>query len=140
MKSKNEITKGLGVKLKYYRVDRGLSLSELSDLSEVSASYIHRIENGERRSPSIVLLNKISKALAIPIESLLDISREERELELQGIDEVILGNNFMINKKAVEMEVKIKIIELLEFIISSETVDRNKMIYELLGKVDELKC
>jgi len=47
-----------------FRLEKGLSLSELSRRSGVAVSHIHNIEGGHR-VPSITVLCKISKALNV---------------------------------------------------------------------------
>jgi len=48
-----------------YRIEKGLSLSELSRMSGVAVSHIHNIE-GDTKNPTIATLCKISKALGVP--------------------------------------------------------------------------
>ena len=48
-----------------YRLERKLSLSELSRMSGVAISHIHNIEGG-LKVPSITILCKLSKALNVP--------------------------------------------------------------------------
>lgn len=59
----------IGDKLKSIRKLKGLSSSELEQLSGVSQSSISKIENN-LQSPSIENLNKICDALEIPISML----------------------------------------------------------------------
>ena len=48
-----------------HRLEKGLSLSELSRMSGVAVSHIHNIESG-LKVPSITILCKLSKALNVP--------------------------------------------------------------------------
>ena len=139
MKNKNDITKNLGMALKYYREDRGMSMSDLSLASGVSCSYISRLELSQRKAPSIVLLHKIAKGLSIPIEALLDISKPETGETILDFAGIILANEFKINEKIVDMELKKYIIELIGFIVDSENEDKNKIIYKILDKVDDIR-
>jgi transcriptional regulator with XRE-family HTH domain len=54
---------GLGVALRKLRERRTLSLREISQLSAVDHAYIHRLETGEKDSPSDDLLDKLLKVL-----------------------------------------------------------------------------
>jgi len=58
---------GLGVALKTLRERRTLSLRELSQLSSVDHAYVHRLETGEKNSPSDELVGKLLKVLK-PVE------------------------------------------------------------------------
>jgi transcriptional regulator with XRE-family HTH domain len=54
---------GLGVALKTVRERRTLSLREVSQLSTVDHAYVHRLETGEKTSPSQELVGKLLKVL-----------------------------------------------------------------------------
>ena len=54
---------GLGVALRTLRERRTLSLREMSQLSTVDHAYVHRLETGEKHSPSQELVGKLLKVL-----------------------------------------------------------------------------
>lgn len=54
---------GLGVALKTLRERRTLTLREVSQLSTVDHAYVHRLETGEKTSPSHDLVSKLLKVL-----------------------------------------------------------------------------
>ena len=51
--------------LRLLRISNDLSIKELSEISGISASYIAEIENGNKESPSIDIIDKYSKALNV---------------------------------------------------------------------------
>ncbi|MFD1020290.1 helix-turn-helix domain-containing protein [Thalassobacillus hwangdonensis] len=61
----------IGRRLKELRLDKGISLSELSRRSGVSKSYISNIERGVQKNPSLIVLRKLSKTLDVTIEQLV---------------------------------------------------------------------
>jgi transcriptional regulator with XRE-family HTH domain len=63
---------GLGTALRTLRERRTLSLRELSQLSTVDHAYVHRLETGEKTSPSPELIGKLLKVLK-PTEREADI-------------------------------------------------------------------
>lgn len=63
---------GLGVALHKLRERRTLTLRELSQLSTVDHAYVHRLETGEKTSPSDELIGKLLKVLK-PTEREADI-------------------------------------------------------------------
>lgn len=65
---------GLGVALRKLRERRTLNLRELSQLSSVDHAYVHRLETGEKTSPSEELVGKLFKVLK-PSEREADIVR-----------------------------------------------------------------
>jgi transcriptional regulator with XRE-family HTH domain len=56
-------TSALGVWLKGLRDERGLSLRELAQRSEVDHAYIHRLETGAKEAPSGDVISKLIPAL-----------------------------------------------------------------------------
>ena len=54
---------GLGAALKTLRERRTLSLREVGQLSSVDHAYVHRLETGEKTSPSQDLVEKLLKVL-----------------------------------------------------------------------------
>ncbi|NRT78640.1 helix-turn-helix transcriptional regulator [Clostridium beijerinckii] len=58
--------------IKTYREKANISKSKLSRMIGVSPSYITMLESGEKTNPSLEVIVKISKALAIPPEELAD--------------------------------------------------------------------
>ncbi|MBQ6921398.1 MAG: helix-turn-helix transcriptional regulator [Bacilli bacterium] len=59
----------LGMRIRYLRKQKGLSQLDLSLEAEVNKNYISDLERG-RRNPSILLLEKICKALDIDLATL----------------------------------------------------------------------
>lgn len=53
----------LGFLLRRLREDRGLSLRELGQLASVDHAYIHRLENGDKESPSEDVLTRLIRGL-----------------------------------------------------------------------------
>jgi HTH-type transcriptional regulator, competence development regulator len=53
----------LGVLLQWLRNQRGLSLRELAQLSDVDHAYIYRLETGDKESPSVDVISKLLRAL-----------------------------------------------------------------------------
>ncbi len=56
----------LGTLLRNRRLEAGLSLSQLSDLTGLHKSYLARIEVGDVRQPSTENLQRIAAALELP--------------------------------------------------------------------------
>jgi XRE family transcriptional regulator, master regulator for biofilm formation len=61
----------VGQRIKYLREQKGLTINELSFLSNVSKSYISSIERGIQKNPSIKVLMKISLTLDTPLENII---------------------------------------------------------------------
>jgi XRE family transcriptional regulator, master regulator for biofilm formation len=76
----------IGRNINVIRRRRGLSLSELSEKSGISKSYLSNIERNIHKNPSIHIIEKISIVLNVDLNTLLikdampDIFLEELEL------------------------------------------------------------
>jgi transcriptional regulator with XRE-family HTH domain len=64
--------KRFGVVLKDLRARRGLSQQTLADRVGVSDAYIAMLETGTRRNPSLILLQRLARALGVPVTRLLE--------------------------------------------------------------------
>ena len=74
----------IDTRLKFLREKNGISVYKLSKLSEVSSTYIHEIESGEKQ-PTVLILKKICDALNISLSAFfrpLDNSNEVTESPL----------------------------------------------------------
>ena len=59
----------LGMRIRYLRKQKGMSQLDLALEAEVNKNYISDLERGSR-NPSILILEKISKALGVSLEIL----------------------------------------------------------------------
>jgi transcriptional regulator with XRE-family HTH domain len=84
---------GLGTALRKLRERRTLSLREMSQLSEVDHTYVHRLETGEKTNPSMELVSKLLKVLkasereASIVKWLIDHPDANPELVEFGLDD-----------------------------------------------------
>jgi len=53
----------LGEALRFFREDRKLTLRETGRLAEVDHAYIHRLETGQKESPSSEILERLVRVL-----------------------------------------------------------------------------
>ncbi|MFB5663848.1 helix-turn-helix domain-containing protein [Alteribacillus sp. HJP-4] len=74
----------IGERVKKYRKEKGISLTELADQAGVAKSYLSAIERNIQTNPSVQFLEKISKVLNISIDVLI---REEQEVDEKNLDE-----------------------------------------------------
>lgn len=76
----------IGDKVKKFRMEKGLSLTELAERAGVAKSYLSSIERNIQSNPSIQFLEKIASVLNIPIESLIH-ETEQPETEEAELDD-----------------------------------------------------
>ncbi|MNI08857.1 HTH-type transcriptional regulator SinR [compost metagenome] len=56
------------------RKQRGFTLSELSERTGISKSYLSNIERNLKQNPSIHVMEKIAKVLKVDLKSLLEVA------------------------------------------------------------------
>lgn len=60
----DELAKNFGIRIKYFRMLRGMTQEELSEKIEISTRYVSDIENG-KVNVTLKTMNKIAKCLSI---------------------------------------------------------------------------
>jgi len=70
--------------IKTARATKGVSQKKLASLTSLDASYISRIESGDR-IPTLEVVETIAKALHIPVYLLMLLASEQKDL--QGLPE-----------------------------------------------------
>ena len=70
----------IGSRLKLHRINRNMSIRELSSISKIAASTISQIETG-KSSPNLLTLKAICDALDVPVFSLL-MEEEKSKIQL----------------------------------------------------------
>ncbi len=63
---------GLAENIKLARSNKSISQRELAEITRVTPAYIALLETGDRRNPSLEILQRISEALEISVNKLID--------------------------------------------------------------------
>ncbi|MGD6832406.1 helix-turn-helix domain-containing protein [Sutcliffiella halmapala] len=71
----------IGERIKKYREQRKLSMSELADRAGVAKSYLSSIERNLQSNPSVQFLEKVSSVLGVSVNTLLHDDNEESQKE-----------------------------------------------------------
>ena len=79
----------IGEEIKKRRIQLGLSKAELSEKTGISNSYISMLESGDRRSPSLDILLKISNALDYDFTDDKILNSDFRKSTLNSIQQFI---------------------------------------------------
>ena len=66
-----KVTQRVGANLRRAREERGISQEELADRAGLHRTYVSGVERGVR-NPTVVVLEKIAKALKVKASTLLD--------------------------------------------------------------------
>jgi len=65
------INKQLGARIRYLRQQKNMTIEELALEAEINRNYLCDLERGTR-NPTVVVLNKIAKALDINLSTLFE--------------------------------------------------------------------
>lgn len=136
------ISDNFGSLIKHKREEKGYSLNKLQELTGISPSYINRIEKGERKAPSLKIIEKLADALDADLSELLSVAnRENGDVELVSLEELILSYNFTINGQVASKSLKENIVSFItklnEVEWSSETKYKDSI--ELMEYIDRYK-
>ncbi|WP_165000477.1 helix-turn-helix domain-containing protein [Anaerophilus nitritogenes] len=127
---KDSLSKNLGLYLKYLRKKNNYNLEQIATLSELSCSYVSRLENGVCTSPSIQVLESLASAYNISLIELLNIEKsDEKTEEVPTFKELIIKNNFMFNGKKVDDYTKELLLNLIDAMIILEINHKKEMDY-----------
>lgn len=138
-----EISENFGLMLLHYRNKLGLSLKALSEMTGISPSYINRMEKGERKAPSIKIIEALAKALCVDKSILIDIANLEAqdEFNTMDIEELFLKSNLVINSKTIGRKEKELLSKIITKVTTSEWSSRTKHIesLEIIDLINQFK-
>ena len=66
------INKQLGARIRYLRTQKNMTIEDLALEAEINRNYLSDLERGTR-NPTVVVLNKIAKALDINLSTLFEV-------------------------------------------------------------------
>lgn len=82
----------LGARIRRERIDRRLTLEELSSRSGVSRSMLSSIERGTK-VPTVVVLDRVANALGVSVARLLDEERPDTVIVLRRDEQTIVAGD-----------------------------------------------
>ncbi|WP_442598148.1 helix-turn-helix domain-containing protein [Neobacillus sp. D3-1R] len=134
--------------IKEYRAMRGMSLSQVERMTNVSSSFINRIENGERNEISFSKLIRIAVALGIPFELLIEKSfdelkqKDDNKSGILTLTDLLIQNEFTINDKKIEGCAKRFLLDIMEFIVDCKWDAMTKIhdLYLLSKRIEKFKA
>ena len=140
-----KVSENFGAILRHYREEKGLSLVELGERAGISASYINRIELGERNAPSYPIIEKLAEGLDVNPALLMDAAGVVNPKETdraKTVTELLFSNNVALKEGETPMNVNTKkqLAEIIEYIIDMEWKDNKHIeMVKLIELLDEFK-
>lgn len=89
----------IGDRVKKYRIEKKMSMSELAEKAGVAKSYLSSLERNLQTNPSIQFLEKIASVLAVPLDSLLHDEPNIDHLDTEWADIVREAMNSGVSKE-----------------------------------------
>lgn len=114
------VSDDFGKLLKKFREERGMSLQGLANKSGVTASYIHRLETGERRRPGTFILEGIGNALNVDPAILIGIDYRNRNGEEIELGELIFSNKIVYRGRVLDAETKDALLNIMEISLEAK--------------------
>lgn len=135
------LNESFGSLVKHLRQKAGYTLQEVQDISGISASYIHRIEKGERKAPSFKIIEKLADVLNADRATLLALANLEVDENIVSIDELLYANNFTVDGQVANKKQKTIFVKMLTKIVTCEWSPATKHLDsgEILMLIEELK-
>lgn len=146
------ISDNFGALIKYTRTSKGYSLQKLGQLTDLSASYIQRMETGERKAPGVKVVESLAGALEIDMRELLQVaglSESEEKGPAVSIGTLILSSDVYYKEGSVDTEApktlskqeKTLLVSLIDLIVGFQWDEKTKHLdtVELITLVDKFK-
>lgn len=142
------MSENFGLIIQKYRKEKGLSLSSLESMSNVSASFINRIERNERNGIAFDKTIRIADCLGIPYNLLINCTFSKAKLEgcenealALSLSDVFIQNEFKISEKVISIENKVTLIDIINHIFECSWDNKTKIydLYLLAEKIEKLR-
>jgi transcriptional regulator with XRE-family HTH domain len=110
----------IGIRIKTLREEKGWTVKYLSEIVNISHSYLGRIEKGTSKTPGFTLLEKIAKGLGVSTPFLLEGEEIYPEKKIQTLTTLFLENKFSLNpdERLLSLKEKEYIIKIIRYISS----------------------
>ena len=108
--AERNMSEEIGERIKKARKEKKLSLAELGSMVNISASYIYRIEKGERSCVSLNILKLLATTLEIDFGELIEDDTIKKDIEWKKFVVEIFQKTFKSNLTESQKLEQIKII------------------------------
>lgn len=140
-KDTRNVSQDFGPYIKHLRHSKGLTLKEVAQVANVSASYISRLEKGERLAPSFPMLEALAKCYSIAVTELCKIALQEKDdfEESDSFEALLYSNQFTVAGKEADTQVKQQIAMLVSKVAQMDLDNEYQEIGAIMQNIKELK-
>lgn len=144
MKKGRVVNSDLAGYLKYLRQERGFTLREVENATGISAGYLNRIERGERKTPTLPVIELLAKCYGIDPILLFQVAINSKNTNIKQINEfegLVYSKDFTICGQVAKKEIKDALVSLISTINNLEWSSESKYneIPKLLQEIDNFK-
>lgn len=144
MKKGRKINDGFGSYISSIRERLGLTLKNVENITGISASYLNRIERGERKCVSIPILENLARCYGRPATEFIEVAlniEQENDNKAPIFEAIIYANDFEIAGRIATKETKDAIIALVRDINAVQCGNNNRWneYAMIMESVDNLK-
>lgn len=127
--------------LKNLRQEKGYSLRELEQVSGVTASYIHRLETGERKTPSVPIAEKLADGLGVDRNIFfekLEILNPEAPISLI---ESLKNRPYLVGDKELKLDTQSVLADIIQTVLECEWSVESRLpdTLKITSLIDKLK-
>ncbi|GIP52942.1 helix-turn-helix domain-containing protein [Paenibacillus vini] len=136
------VSENFGVLLRHYRVKvKDWTLKKLAEESQMSESYINRLEKNSRSCPSVPTVIRLADALGIPYDVLMATTFQPVESNKEvALADLLIQSNFVINGQKLGKDAKATLVRINEFLCDCEwNSSKNRDLFRLSEMIDEFK-
>ncbi|MDV2581671.1 helix-turn-helix domain-containing protein [Alkalibacillus haloalkaliphilus] len=138
-----DISELFGQVVEHRRKQRGLSIHQLAREVDLSPSYVLRLEQGERKAPSLKVAFDLAYFLSISLNELKAfVNAKYEEPKQVGLEELLLfKDNVQFCGMSLDSEMRSKTLDLLKLIVTSMNQERMNEyeLKEIKESVEDLR-
>lgn len=141
--ARRRMSLNFGSYIKELRIGKNNSLKQIEEVTGISASYLNRIENGQRKCVSLPIIESLAKAYGRSALELVEVALNNsyNSEELPLLETIIYNNSFIINSKEADKEVKDALVSLIRCVVNLNWTSNSKFRDSalVLEEVENLK-
>ena len=124
--------------LRKLRLAKGYSLQQLAQRSNVTVSYLSRLENGVRKTPTFSVLQHIAEGLDVDVNVLLGLDGKDTDGPLT-LEKLFFTNEIEFEGELLSADQKEILLDILQEVLEAEATSV-ELLMDSLKKIGMLIC